>query len=116
MVEPSSGDEDFIGTSMRGFTESPSGKVIIAAVCLLVGIGIVGATSTFAQGSAEYVDAQFGFRFEVAEDWRIRPGEVVDPYTYVWEVQAIAPGDDYRALIVSVQPMDDVSTSSRDWA
>jgi hypothetical protein len=103
--------------AMRRFTGSRQGRPLLAIAGVLLVLGsIQGAAAWLAQDRSQYVDPQFGFSFGYPPEWRSVPGAVVDPYTYVWETQIIAPGDAYRAVTVSVQPLNAVGMTAEAWA
>jgi hypothetical protein len=102
---------------MHRFTGSQQGRsLLVIAGVLLVLSSISRAATGFAQDSTRYVDAQFGFSIAYPSDWRNVPGAVVDPHTYVWETQIIAPGEQYRAISMSVQPLDEAELTADAWA
>ncbi len=63
-----------------------------------------------------YTDPQFGFQVAFPADWVTTGGQLVDPYTYVWEVRFTAPGKRLVTMSVSVQPLTDATLSSEAWA
>lgn len=63
-----------------------------------------------------YTDPQFGFEVAFPADWTTDGGQLVDPYTYVWEVRFTAPGSLLQTVSISVQPLDDPALSAADWA
>lgn len=63
-----------------------------------------------------YTDPQFGFQVAFPADWLTTGGQIVDPYTYVWEVRFSAPAERLETFAVSVQPLSDPAWSVEEWA
>jgi murein DD-endopeptidase MepM/ murein hydrolase activator NlpD len=86
-------------------------KKILWLVFLVLLLWGFNSQSSYAQGSATYVDPQFGFQFDYPSNWLLVQGSVTDPYTYNWNMRVINQADGYE-IGVSVQPISKSLNSS----